>query len=596
MLGMRAPEGDVKFQMPDREVYAGAPFRIFAVITDAKEHTAPKVPEIAGATVEVQALESSSSTVINNGRTVRSVTVRYGIDITPERAGMLQIPPITVTVDGKDHRTQATTVEVKKSDSSDVFDVEIFGTPPEVFIGQPLELVLRIAVKPFRDPSVGVLNEAQMWQLMDPQGSEWGVFLPALQRMGQERREVPPVQTEQRNGVDWYVYELTRTIWPPKSGTPELGQVLLRMRYPLGLREVPGIWGNQRQLMLAGSRPAVAEAKAQPMTVLPLPDKGKPAGFTGAVGKYSIAATAKPLDVAVGDPVSLTLVVSDRTSGETNLDTLQPPDLAEVQELKAAFRVPSEPLSGTVSGRRKAFLQTIRPQRADVTEIPAIPFSYFDPSTRTYHTVSTEPIAIKVRPATQMDLSRIERANGGDANAAPAPSTHLTEIEAGLTANKPVTPAILANDRARWSLPVALALAGPPVVVGGAALWRFNRRRHELDSGLARRSRALRTAQRRLESAQDATAVGRAVAGFVEDRLSRAEGTMTRGDLQAALAAHGVSAAERDSVVSLLAECDRAIYAGGGAAAEVGSLKSRAAVALDSLDKASWSRRSGARA
>ncbi len=586
-----SPQGDARFQMPDTDLFAGAAFRIYARVVDATEHQAPVVPEIPGATVEVQALESSSSSIIRNGRTTRSSTVTYAIDITPENAGKLTIPAISITVDGKVHRTQPTTVVIKKSDSSDVFDAEVFGTPPEVFIGQPLELVLRIAIKPYRDPSIGVLNEAQMWQLMDPQGSEWGVFLPALQRMGQERREVPPVQTERRDGVEWYVYELTRTIWPPKSGTPDLGSIVVRMKYPLGLREVAGIWGNQRQLMLAGSRPVSAEARAQPMRVLALPEAGKPEGFSGAVGQYSVTATAKPVDVAVGDPVSLTLTIMDRTSGESNLDTLQPPALADVAALKADFRVPSEPLSGTVAGRRKSFMQTIRPLRADVTEIPPIPFSYFDPIARSYHTVATEPIAITVRPATHMDLSRIERVGGSEAATNTNPATQLTELDAGLLANKPVTMAMVTDHGLRWSAALIVALAGPPLAVGGAALWRLNRNRHQRDAGLARRSRARRTAQRRLETAQDATAIGRAVSGYVEDRLGRAEGTMTEGDVRSALEAQGISSADLGGITALLAECNRAIYAGGSAAAEAGTLKARAAAALDALERHRWVKR-----
>ena len=41
---------------------------------------------------------------------------------------------------------------------------------------------------------------------------------------------------------------------------------------------------------------------AVPIEVLPLPDEGKPADFTGAVGQWNLEVTAKPTEVAVGDP------------------------------------------------------------------------------------------------------------------------------------------------------------------------------------------------------------------------------------------------------------------------------------------------------
>ncbi|MBL9140856.1 MAG: BatD family protein, partial [Phycisphaerae bacterium] len=218
------------------------------------------------------------------------------------------------------------------------------------------------------------------------------------------------------------------------------------------------------------------------------------------------------------------------------------------------------------------------------------PFSFFDPSTRSYRTVNSDPIAIRVRPATEMDISRIERADGVERTDGSSPGTQLTEVEGGLTANHPVTLAILNNDRMQWSLPLALALLLPPATVGAAAAWRLHRRRHERDAGLARRSRARRTAERRLQQATDAAGVARAVAGFVEDRLGRAEGTMTPGDLQTALRAHGVAQQDHGAVLELLEQCNRSVYAGASATGEVSALKARAAKALDTLDRAAWSR------
>ena len=586
-VALAALQGEVRFQMPSGDVYAGVPFRILVRVVDAKNYAAPTVPDIPGATTHVSVLGSSESQSIINGRVSRSTSITYGIDITPEQPGKLALPPISIVVDGREERTRPTSIDVVKNDATALFDAEVFGTPPEVFIGQPLELVLRIGIKPFRDPTYGQLNEVQMWQLVDLEGSEWGVFLPTLQKMAQDRREVPSVQSEVRDGATWFVYEVPRIIWPPKSGQPDLGRIVLRMKYPLGLREVRGFFPTDRQLTLTDVRPLATEARINTLKVVPLPDQGRPAGFTGAVGDFSVSAAAKPTQVNVGDPITLTLVITDKTPGGSNLDTLQPPDLSADTALTSRFRVPSEPLSGTVSGKRKAFTQTLRPLRADVTEIPPIAFSFFDPATRTYRTVATEAIPVTVRPADQMDLSRIVTASGTEVAPQPNPGTQLTVVEGGLMANKPVTPAILANERMGWTAPLALALLVPPLTVAGAAAWRVHKRRHERDAGLARRSRARRTAQRRLEQAPDAAAVARAVAGLVEDRLGRAEGTMTRGDLQDALAAHGMPEATRASVVALLAECDRARYAGGGGA-DLASLRSRAAAALDTLDQVHW--------
>ncbi len=46
---------------------------------------------------------------------------------------------------------------------------------------------------------------------------------------------------------------------------------------------------------------------SDPLTVqvLPLPRENVPAGFSGAVGTYSLTLTASPTNVAMGDPVTV---------------------------------------------------------------------------------------------------------------------------------------------------------------------------------------------------------------------------------------------------------------------------------------------------
>ena len=100
--------------------------------------------------------------------------------MTPDAPGTLSIPPISVTADGVERSSPAFTVAVRRSDAGDLLSAEIYGSPPEVYVGQPLDLVLRIVIKPYRDPNYGQLNETQMWGLVDVQGSEWGPFEPEV--------------------------------------------------------------------------------------------------------------------------------------------------------------------------------------------------------------------------------------------------------------------------------------------------------------------------------------------------------------------------------------------------------------------------------
>jgi BatD DUF11 like domain len=576
-----AAAGDARFVMPKSETFEGVPLQVLVEVNDAADVKAPAAPDIPGATVRVLERGRQQMSEFRNGRVKTSTSITYAVEITPERTGALEIPAIEIVVDGKRFTSRPQHVDVRRSDAGDVLSAEIFGQPPEVFIGQPLEVVLRIAIRPYKDQAYGQLNESQMWQLVDLQNSQWGVFEQELVELHQ-RNASPRVQQETRDGQVWFVYELTRRIWPPKTGAPEVGDIRIRMTYPLALREVPTLF-FERQLTISESRPLAVTASPTGISVLPLPEAGKTPAFTGAVGRFSFSVAAKPTTVAVGDPLTLTLTVTDLDGG-ANMETLQPPALAASAALAKDFRVPNEPLSGVVTGNAKRFTVTVRPLRAGTTELPPIDFSSFDPKARKYVTARSAPVPITVTPSTQMDLSKIVSAGGTAPTEQAAPGTKLTEVAGGLVANRPVTTAMVRDDERIGFGGLTLAgLVLPPFAAAAAFGWRLHRARHERDGGLARRSRALRSAESRLRSATDAAGIAGAVTGFVEDMTGRAQGTITRGDMVHVLVKAGVDAALRERVSELLARCDRNRYSGAEAGGPA-ELSAEAGAIIDSLD------------
>ena len=125
-----------------------------------------------------------------------------------------------------------------------------------------------------------------------------------------------------------------------------------------------------------------------------LPENGKPASFAGAVGNYNFKSDIDKTELSTNEAVTVTLTVS----GTGNIELLQmptpvfPPDF-EVYDPKVntSTNVGAQGLNGT----KKAEYLAI-PRRAGSFTIPAVEFSYFNPSTETYETVSSEPYEIKV--------------------------------------------------------------------------------------------------------------------------------------------------------------------------------------------------------
>jgi hypothetical protein len=133
------------------------------------------------------------------------------------------------------------------------------------------------------------------------------------------------------------------------------------------------------------------------LTVLPLPDKGKPKDFSGAIGDFRLSVSANPVELSHGDPITLNMTVS----GQGNFDRVQAPKLSTEKGWKT-YTPSSEFLEydGSNPGRgKKVFEQALVAKDVTLKEIPAIEFSYFDPTAATYKTLSTNPIPLTIKRA-----------------------------------------------------------------------------------------------------------------------------------------------------------------------------------------------------
>ncbi len=144
-------------------------------------------------------------------------------------------------------------------------------------------------------------------------------------------------------------------------------------------------------------KPIVSVSPEVIFTVLPLPTEAQPENFTGAIGNFDLKVRATPVDVEVGEPITLTMEIS----GSGNFDRLEAPAFQENSEWKtyspsSKFTEQGRSYTGT-----KIFEQAIVAKSAAVTGIPPLSFSYFDPQQKRYITKTSETPAIHIKkPAT----------------------------------------------------------------------------------------------------------------------------------------------------------------------------------------------------
>jgi hypothetical protein len=577
----------VEFRMPDREGWVGSPLVMEVEIQNASDAKAPEVNGTPDFDVRVdpspRRMEWRQSI---NGRTTSRSTLIWRVEFTPKRDGKLTLPEVVMRSGSMTWRNPSQEILVASSTASDTLRLEVTTDPPNPWVGQSVKLSLRILVRPFTSAQHGVtLDEAQMWRLHDDAGCSWGILESRIRELAQSNRR--PAGTEQViDGKSWIVYEIETPFTPDRAGPVSLGDLRVAWRYPTSLTVGRDFFGSP-ELTLSGVRPVTATLAESAIVARALPEAGRPASFRGAVGQFELRVAAKPTQVAMGDPITLSISVIDRSRGGEELKTLQPPPV-DAEALGNAFRVPSDPLAGTIDGAMKTFTQTIRPSTTNVTQIPPIEFSWFDPAKGQYVTTRSQPIDIRVSPSERLTSDRIEGAAAAPASDRQGAS--LTEVDGGLVANAAPTAELLRDGRLTLGAGTALAFGAPPVLAAISLLLRRRRDRMQGDAGLQRALGADRAAREALQQSADLPAVCAALCEFISARTSRASGTVTRAQAVQLAREAGADEPLCTMLDQLLAAGERAAFAParGGDASDA---RAQAGTLLHAFSRLSWKRR-----
>src|SRR5690606_27471132 len=130
------------------------------------------------------------------------------------------------------------------------------------------------------------------------------------------------------------------------------------------------------------------------ITVLPLPEEGKPEDFGNAVGRFTLEGKVDKTNLTTDDVLTYTLKIN----GSGNLKLIEAPELKLPNGLSSFDPNILDTITGrttTISGS-KIITYSISANVPGDYELPAIPFSYYDVQAGTYVTLSTDPIKIQV--------------------------------------------------------------------------------------------------------------------------------------------------------------------------------------------------------
>jgi hypothetical protein len=549
---------EVLFTISSHETYVGAPVQIQVKIKRAQEHQPPDFPEVEGAEVRQLRSDDRGHAKITPPAREARLTTTYTYAVIPRRAGTLTIPPIHVIADGESFTTDPMQIVVKESKAGDLLLLRLVGDRQSVYVGEPIDATLEIWLKPYRTKTIRMDAEDMWLHAIDERASAWGPFVENLR--GRVRNITYPVDTtlNEATGQHYFVYRLNRKVWPQREGVFDADGVIVAVDYPLRVRRNRlARVGDPHEVV--ESRPITAVVEHSSIVAKAPPTEGRPDGFRGAVGKYTISVEATPTQITVGDPVTLTVIIR----GTGRIDWLRAPALASQELLNADFLVPDVDVAGVANGMVKRFSQTIRAKHDGVTEIPPIEFSYFDPQEEQYVTLKSAPISMDVEQSPLLAVSQTT----GTADSA-GPRTELTPIESGLLANYDDIDELLSQQsisfgRGTW----AFAASGPLLYVASFVISRY-RYRVAGNTALKRRRSArkkalvmIRNARADPDRSAAASHIAAGVRGYVADRCNLPAGSATRNEIIDCLRRQNVPEAVIATIDALLAACEKAQYA-----------------------------------
>ena len=139
---------------------------------------------------------------------------------------------------------------------------------------------------------------------------------------------------------------------------------------------------------------AVAKSKAKSIKVKPLPTEGKPDGFGGAVGNFTIAISTDKTDLKLDEPLTIKVTVS----GSGNFQLFEAPNLNLPSAFEKFDPKSTENINANdngLSGSKTFSTVAIARQSGEFT-IPPVQFHYFDPKSKTYKTATSKELTINV--------------------------------------------------------------------------------------------------------------------------------------------------------------------------------------------------------
>ena len=293
--------------------------------------------------------------------------------------------------------------------------------------------------------------------------------------------------------------------------------------------------------------------------VLPLPDKGKPSDFSGAVGQFNLSAEIVESEAKVNDAITLRVKIS----GVGNIKYVKLPQINypdEVEVFKPEISQESSVKRGKFSGEKK-FGYVLIPRKAGKIDLGRISLSYFDPKSGRYMITRSNPIQIEVG---EEDRPTLTSTPGLSREEVAILSSDIRFIKRELPEFRVLNKKLY---KSAWMIFWGVT---PLFALSGAFLFRKHLDQMSTNVAYQRRRKASSESKKRLKRAESAMAaedskefyseISKALLGAAADRLNLSAASVSAEEVMGRLKEKGNNDEIANEFSTVLMKCEMAIY------------------------------------
>ena len=554
------------------KVIAGKPFQLsYTVNQRGKDLRAPEFENfdfIAGPYTS-----QSSSTSFVNGKRTSTFTMIYTYTLKAENEGTYTIPPATIKVDGTQYTSNGVRITVLPPDKVDQSPQNSGGSSPATQsptadnnVGGENIFMRTIVSKTKVHEQESILLTYKLYFVnVDVAQLTNNTRLPEFKGFLKQELEMGEIQTELEhyNGRNYQTAVLYRALLFPQRGgdikiDPAQFEAVLRVQNRAQVRSIFDDFFNSYTTVL---KPLESPGITIHVESLPA---GKPAGFCGGVGQFSISSKISNTELQANEAVTLTITIQ----GNGNMKLVKTPAVDwpegfEVYDPKVTNNVKNT-TAGTSGTKVIEYLAI--PRAGGVYTIPPIQFAYYDTKEDAYRTLNTPEYVLNIARAQGEESVTGVVANYVNKEDIQQLGTDIRYIFTGQIPQKYTTSSLKYGSFLYWMCYLL------PLIIAMTLFVVFRKKiKENADVTRVRYKKANKVAQRRLKTAEKLLQenkkesfyeeIERAAWTYLSDRLSIPTAQLNKENISQILREKGVEEQLIQMVNSVLTTAEFARYA-----------------------------------